>query len=264
MVIFIARNWLIARISKSVQHGFDVKIEDVRAELRRNEEKFKSDLRDKESEISILRNNVLSGRAGRQSLLDRRRFEAVERVWTAVNDMARYKALASMMAVLKFKEVAKRAKDPGMQQFLGVVESVAPKAKEFKNVARDEQPFLPELAWAYFSAYTTILISSFLRFQVLKIGLDDPDELMSNTSTQKILKAALPQFGEFIEKNQPETYYYLLDEIERSLLLELRKILEGKDADHATVARAKEIMDAVKQADAERAKAAAVGLQDGG
>jgi hypothetical protein len=60
----------------------------LRAELRKNEESFKSDLRDKEAEISTLRTNILSGSAGRQALLDKRRFEAVEKVWANVNDLA--------------------------------------------------------------------------------------------------------------------------------------------------------------------------------
>jgi len=65
VAIFIARNWLVAWISKGVQHRFDVEIEKLRAEFRKNEESFKSDLRDKEAEIVALRNNVLSGSAGR-------------------------------------------------------------------------------------------------------------------------------------------------------------------------------------------------------
>ena len=76
--VFVARNWIKAGIEKSVQHGFDAKIETLRTELRKSEETFKSDLRSKESQISALRDGVLSGRAQRQALLDKRRLEAVE------------------------------------------------------------------------------------------------------------------------------------------------------------------------------------------
>src|SRR5690348_12086054 len=95
--VFVARHWIVAQISKGVQHNFDRQIEELRAELRRNEERFKSDLRDKEGEIAALRNTVLSGSVSRQTLLDKRRFEAVEKVWTAVNDMAPLKGLAGFM-----------------------------------------------------------------------------------------------------------------------------------------------------------------------
>jgi hypothetical protein len=79
-VIFISKKWLIARVEKGVQYSFDMKLEAVRADFRASEERLKSDLRNKESEIDLLRANVLSGRASRQQLLDKRRFEAVERV----------------------------------------------------------------------------------------------------------------------------------------------------------------------------------------
>ena len=77
--IFVARNWFKAYIEKGIQHRFDVQIEHLRAELRNSEEEFKSRLRDKETEIAALRNTVLSGTASRQALLDKRRFDAVER-----------------------------------------------------------------------------------------------------------------------------------------------------------------------------------------
>jgi hypothetical protein len=56
----------------------------------------------------------------------------------------------------------------------------------------------------------------------------------------------------FIDQNAPETYYFLLEEIEANLLAELRKILEGKAADQAATAKAKEITDAIKSAAAEQ------------
>jgi hypothetical protein len=215
LAIFVARNWVVAWITKGVQHRFDVKIEEVRAELRKNEERFKSDLRDKESEISALRASVLSGSAGRQSLLDKRRFEAVERVWTAVNDLAQLKLLSGMMAVLNFKAVARESGSPKMQEFLSVIGKGAPETKDLKlNVARHEEPFLPELAWAYFAAYRAILYGSYARFTVLRTGLQDPVRFLTNEKTQTILKAALPHQSKFIDENEPEAYHYLLEEIE--------------------------------------------------
>ncbi len=114
------------------------------------------------------------------------------------------------------------------------------------------KPFLPELAWAYFVAYKTILYGSLVRFSALKSAV--LDRYLTNNATKKILKAALPHQSDFIDQNEPETYHYLLDEIEGYLLIELRKILEGRDADQAATIRAKEIMEAVNHADVERAK----------
>jgi hypothetical protein len=263
VAIFAGRNWLKARIERGVQFSFDNKLENLRAQLRRNEEAFKTDLRNKESEIALLRSSVLSGSVGRQSLLDKRRFEAVEKVWTAINDFAQLKGLSAMMSVVNFEALAKRTRDPNIQMFLDVMGAGAPDVKnakdisQLKNVARDERPFLPELAWAYFSAYTTILFGNLLRYMVLKTGLPGVAEVLTNEPAKKILKAALPHQSTFIDKHEPGAYHHLLDELEMLLLAELRKILEGEEADRAAIEKAKGIMDAVGKADEEAKKDAA-------
>ena len=255
--IFVARNWLLARITKGVEHQFNVKIEGVRADLRKNEEHFKSELRDKEAEISALRTNVLGGSANRQGLLDKRRFEAVERVWIAVNDLAPLKNLSAYMAVLNMKAISEEVHDPKMQRFLSVLDKIAPNPAQLKNAARDERPFLPDLTWAYFNAYHTIVLSGLLRLNAFKLGIENPERFMKWGHLKDILKATLPHHSEWIDQNEPESFYYLLDELEQLLLTELRKVLEGKEADHASVERAKQIMDVLKEGEKAQAKAAA-------
>jgi hypothetical protein len=163
-----------------------------------------------------------------------------------------------MMAVLKFKEVAAEVKDPKMQSFLATLEKAAPDLKGFTNVARDEQPFISEIAWAYFSAYSTILLGSAMRLQVLRSGISDPERLLTSEPVKKILKAALPQMSKFIDDHEPETYYYLVETVETLLLSELRKTLEGDDADQAAAAKAKKIMEVVKAVADETAQNASI------
>src|SRR5258708_19245916 len=105
------------------------------------------------------------------------------------------------------------------------------------------KPFLRELAWGYLVAYKTILYGSLVRFSALKSAV--LDRYLTNNATKKILKAALPHQSDFIDQNEPETYHYLLDEIEGYLLIELRKILEGRDAHQPATLPPKEIIQAV-------------------
>lgn len=255
--VFISRHWIVARITKGVQHQFDREIEGLRAALRESEERLKSNLRDRESEIAALRSNVLAGSAIRQELMDKRRFDAVEKVWTDVIHLAQVKPLSNFMAILKFEAVAKEASDPKMQLFLKTMGGAAPDMKSLKMTATSEQLFLPELAWAYFSAYKTILFGNLMRYEILKIGLDNANEFLTDEPTKKILKAALPHRINFIDDHDAGAYHYLLEEIEGLLLGELRKILEGKDVDQLAAARAKGIMDAVKSANIQHSENAA-------
>jgi hypothetical protein len=112
-----------------------------------------------------------------------------EKIWAAVNDLGQLKSLSASIAILNFKAVAKRTSDPKMQQFLSVIGAATPNIQTLESVARDERPFLPELAWAYFAAYTTILYGSRARYLVLKSGLDEADKYLSNEEAQTILKA---------------------------------------------------------------------------
>jgi len=262
---FLARNWFVAWISNRVQHRFNVKIEELRAELRKSEERFKSDLRDKEAEISALRNSLLGGSASRQALLDKRRFEAVERVWTAVNDLGgQLKGLSGWMSVLNYKALAKQVNNPKMQQFLSSFGTTVPELQQIKDIARDERPYLPELAWAYFSAYSMILRTIHARYMVLRTGLPEPEKYLSTDALKKILKATLPHCGDWIDENEPERYYELLEQIELRLLMELRKILEGREADEADATRAKAIMEMVRRAEEERTKKAVSDIKGAG
>jgi len=251
-LIWLCRKWLVARVEKGVQHSFDLKIEAIKAELRRNEEKFKSDLRGRESEIDALRSSVLSGSAGRQSLLDKRRFEAVERIWKNVNDFGQLRFLSGLMARLNFEAIAHEVHDPRMQQVLKFLETAAPDPKSLENVARDEELFVPPLAWAYFSAYKTILLGSYSRLNILKSGVTEPQKFLTDEPSRKILKAALPHQSDFIDKHDAGAFHFLLEEVESLLLVELRKILEGDQIDNAATKRAQAITDAVRGVENEK------------
>jgi hypothetical protein len=175
------------------------------------------------------RNNVLAGSASRQALLDKRRFEAIEKIWAAMNEHAlKLKSISATVAMLKYEEVAKRAGDPRMQQMLSVFGTGVPKPNEMPEIPSAEQLFVPTLVWAYFNAYATILRTNVLIFRMAQNGIDRIDDLLSIENIRKALKAALPHQAKFIDENEVARYYYLLDEIESSLLTELQKVTEGR------------------------------------
>ena len=108
VVIFIGRNWIKARIEGSVRAGFEAKLETLRSDLRRSEEELKSELRSKEAQITALRDGILSGRAQRQALVDKRRLEAVDGLWAAYTDLAPFAVVSRYMASINFDVVVAR------------------------------------------------------------------------------------------------------------------------------------------------------------
>jgi hypothetical protein len=242
---FVSTRW----IERRIQHGFDGKIENLKAELRQNEERLKHDLRTKEAEISALREGVLSGRANRQALLDKRRLEAVEKVWTAVIALGPAKALSATMSIINYDEVVK---DPEKRQ---VIEHFLPRTDDHsKPIAMNEQPFVSQIAWAYFLAYLAIIRSACIRAELLRGGIEEPEELLDVKEIKEVLKAALPHQSQFIEKSKPEAFHGLLDELEQKLLTELTNMLEGRALDVAALTQAKHIIDASKKLNLEGAE----------
>jgi hypothetical protein len=250
--IFVGRNWLKAKIERSVQHTFDARLENLRADLRGTEERLKSELRMKETEISVLRDGALSGRALRQAPVDRRRLEAVERIWTRVSTgMAAYKTVASFMAVINFEAAAKRTPNQaGARKLFELLLAHIPEDEAKTNNVNAEQLFLSPLAWAYFSAYQMILYVAYARAKVLAAGIDDPTGLLDLKSLREILKATLPHHSDYIDKQPVGAYHYLLEELEGSILKELQLILEGRETDQAEITHALAITTAVKKAKA--------------
>ncbi len=76
-ILYLCRKLIETRLTHSVKHEFDKKLELVRA-----------DLRSKEVEIAALRGGALSAMASRQITLDKRRLEAVDQLWMAVTALA--------------------------------------------------------------------------------------------------------------------------------------------------------------------------------
>jgi hypothetical protein len=85
--------FLKARIDKGVQHGFDRKLEELKALLRKEELARQADNAARDAKIAALRDGALSGMNARLVGLDQRRLRAAERIWQAVNEMWRERNL---------------------------------------------------------------------------------------------------------------------------------------------------------------------------
>ena len=231
LALWLGRSLIITRLTKSVQHEFDGKLETLRA-----------DLRSKEAQITALRSGALSGLVSRQAALDKRRLEAVDQLWAAVHSLAALKMASSVMATFKFDAAAHAAAKN--QQFREMLKAMAPlpdPQKMFKNESWGARPFVSPLAWALFSAYQAILALASMQLKMLQVGFDMP-EVVKTDKVVELVKAALPHQAEYVAKYGPAAFPYLLDELEILLLIELRRMLEGAESDAALVEQAATIL----------------------
>jgi hypothetical protein len=245
--LWLARELISTRLTKSVQHEFDKKIEAVKAEHRASEERFKALLREKEAEISALRSGALTVLASRHAALDKRRLEAVDQLWSSFNALAPARAIAANMAVIKYESAAKQAeRDPKVRQFFELIGQ----GFDFKSVdlsgAAKARPFLTPMVWAVYSAIQAIAFHSVIRLQVLKGGLATTD-FVDHKAMEKLVVAALPHYSDYLEKNGPSVYYYVLEALDTKLIAELQSMLSGAEVDTASLRQAAEI---IRQANA--------------
>lgn len=245
--LFVARRWLTASIEQSVRVKFEVGLERVRADLKSSEERLKSELRYREAEIHSLRENVFGRRSGRLALVDKRRIEAIERIWVAVIELSRMKQAAMSLSMLKVEALEKRVPtDSKLRQVIEVMtgSGYEEKLKEIKADA--ERPFVSDLAWALYRAYSLVIFGAYIQMKVLSLGLEDSSKLMNHAYSADILKAVLPHRSEYIDKFGSTSHFHLLDELETKILAELRNGLDNLEDDQESVAKAAVIMQQIE------------------
>ena len=116
------------------------------------------------------------------------------------------------------------------------------------------RPFITPLAWAYYSAFSAVIMSAVMKMQVLKIGVDDAERFLKSDYPNKLLKTVLPSRSAYIDEHGSSVHHYLLDEIEELLLFELKNIQDGNEADMDNAKRAAEITKEVENITNEMAK----------
>lgn len=240
--IWLLRNLIITRLTKSVDFEFNEKLERLRAELREAEERFKADLRIKEAEISVLRTGALSALASRQVAVDKRRLEAIDQLWAAFNSYSGAKILSETLKSFKFVEAAKSAeKDQKIREVFDILgNNFDPKLIDTSSAVKS-RPYVSAMAWATYTAYTAICMHAVLRVHVLRFGLG-AQNLIDDESVKKLIVVALPNYSNFLEKFGPDGYHYVLDQLEIKLLQEIQQMFLSKEADQENIQQAAEIL----------------------
>lgn len=239
-------------IETAITSAFDEKLEKVKSDFRREEEKLSAELRARTAEIEALRSGALVNFTARQAELGRRRLLAVERVWAEVIELGKYKHLSLSVQSLNvdaiFESTSKNAVDrQKMSEFAAILlgDLADPKTQPYEATANKERPFVPELTFALFMSYRQILLWPYILLQTLRVQGDG--KLLKTEGLLEVARKALPHQGHFLDEHGVYALPFLVDELETAVLTSLRVALEQKDSDDAAVAQAKAIVEAVNK-----------------
>ncbi|NGO51564.1 hypothetical protein [Allomesorhizobium camelthorni] len=232
-----------------VQHHFDQRIETLKSELRRSEEQFTADLREKDRQLRTLTDTTLSLRSTRQMALAARRLQAVEQLWAAKVAIDRMKMAANFMSGLNLEELFKAAEkdDPSIKTLGAMLNQLSgvDLGKEASEASvLSERPFLSPDVWVLFSAYQSVMTHSVVIIKNLALGTTK--FLKKEDVLKPLMLLALPEYKNYIEQYGFSGYYHLLDILEQKLLNAITEMLDGKSLDDATLKRSAEIMAAVR------------------
>lgn len=246
VVIYVLKTWITKTVESSVQLRSDTRLENLRGEIRASEERMRSDLRSKESQIDGIRTSVLSSRGDRILYIQKRRLEAVDNIWISVTKLSRLKLPAMMLSMMKIEAMTNAAgKNNQLRSFLESIAGDDILAKLGDAAADRERPFLSELSWALYSAYSSIIGYGIGQVKLMSIGIDKVSEAFDTDKVRGVLKSALPDRAEFIDQHGLAAAFHLLDELENKLLKQLKSDLDAPTSDNENVAKSAEIMKQV-------------------
>jgi hypothetical protein len=241
--IWLLKNLIVTRLTRSVESEFAKILESYRSEMRISEDRFKAELNSRGQEIAALRSGAISALASRQASLDSRRLQAVDDIWSSVLKLSPAKFISSILSVVKFEAAAEAAvHDPRIRDAFAMFDKhFDPRNFQEQLPASKARPFVNEMLWASYLAYSTIIFQAIMRLNSIKCGIG-PKDFMDQEQTIKLLKTALPYYAKFIDEQGPGAYHYLLEQLEEQIIREMHVTISGVDSDADSVKRAYEVI----------------------
>jgi hypothetical protein len=186
--------------------------------------------------------HAISALASRHAALDKRRLEAVDQLWGAFNALAPARSIVAMMGSVNFEFTAKEAESNSkLRHVFELINNGFDIRALDLSAAAKARPFVSQMAWAVYSAIQAVTFHSVMRLEVIKSGLGT-SVLADHKAIEKLVIAALPHYMEYLEKNGPSVYYYVLEALDVRLLAELQSMLSGVESDKASLEQAAEII----------------------
>lgn len=212
-------------IERSVVHGFERQIE-----------KLKSDLRIKETDINDLKHGALSAASARHLELDKRRIAAAERLWTSTVKQRKFSVAAGFVARLNLPEIAKSVEESeDMRRKMQQLGAAMMGMSGLANLQADggelpdaDRLFVPQSTWAKFEALRSVGSGAVATLAALQSGA--PLSILKDaTETNEKLIIALPNQADFLRQFPESGGYYLIAELEATILSDLVNFLDASD-----------------------------------
>lgn len=241
-VAWLARRVIATRLTESVKSEFAAKLEELRAEHRRQEQASATRIDSYRAELDALRRGALQEGSERRLLLHRRKIDAVGSLWESVVALEQARGLLNNLLVLNIDEIAKEVRDnEKMRRFIDQIAGTFPPERLDGKNASIARPFVGPAVWARYAAISSVVGHAVLLVNVLRLG-QDPSRFVEERRLKELVVKVLPHKQAFVDEHGFRAAYLLFDSLIDELLVAVQGLLDGNADDEASVARAKEIL----------------------
>lgn len=241
---WLIREWITVRLSKRVQHDFDVKLNAVEIAGQREIATLSAQLRDRGTAIEMLQKDAFGAAATRRNAMDAKRIAALEALWVLVQrDLRKLQSPAMILTWINYRaaaEIAERHKQ--LQDMFSTMLPNYDKTGDVKAKAAEGQPYVTPEAWSLFVAYNAIVMFGILQVEMLAKGVNRP-EFFNYSAVEALIVAALPHRADEARRQGPSCYGNLLDELEGRLLATVKAMVDGTDLTDAALAEGTRIIE---------------------
>ncbi|AUQ71165.1 hypothetical protein PhaeoP54_02291 [Phaeobacter inhibens] len=215
---------------------------------------FQAQIAKDQSEMSDLRQFVFSGQLRRNEALLEKQIQSAEALWGALIQNKRHRLTVDMMRTInidKMNEVLNSGRHSefvdGVSKMSGldafIEEAKSEKTEDERKTSRAAElsrPFISPLAWAYYSASTSITMHAVVTLFAWKNGVDTL--VLKNAELLEQVTRALPHQKEFLKEHGVGGTYFLVSELEEKLLAELRRFIRDGETSQELVEQATGIL----------------------
>ena len=201
-----------------------------------------------------LRALALGGFSKRREVVQLKKIDAAERLWGAVQVQSSALMLVEMSKSINFEKAAEQAeRDSKTRDFFSTVGSsfdYGAYIEKLKEVnPQSLRPYVSELGWAYYEAYSAIISFYTMRQKVLELGA--PAKILNDEKNLKsVILKAMPHQAALYDKFDPVYPWIFLEPLRESILVEVKKMISGEEESKADLQLANDILQSLEKSSA--------------
>lgn len=223
-ISFMLREALTKLFAKSIEYGFEKRLE-----------KFKVELREGEKELEQIRSFLVSARRDRDSASQSKRLEAAEALLRARDALAQLAILPTYLQTLNIEYILKNSQNSKITELFQALISPLDVDQKLKNIALIDRTlprlYLSERTLIFFGVYEDIIIQSAVTMKVFSLPLQNKEGILKKSDLAQKIVSLVPSAKKDFDNLGDDYAYFWVDYFYAETLRVLRYEVSGLEDD---------------------------------